>query len=289
MKKTNNGCNCPVTGLPVSTILLGIILIGGAILGTCLYNKVNEIHKATIEMSFGSSANFHKFFDARMTPENKQQIDEAISKEVETLKNAPTQTADVDETPTTPSANATLSTEEITALLGTTPTLNNKQGEILVIEYADFLCGYCKRFHDEKTLKTLADNHDNVAIAIKAIPLFGAKSQPAAYGAYCAAQIGGEASYYAYLDQAFEAQATSNDGAKAIASTIGLDAAAFESCLSDAATKTTVDAVFPGATQKFGISGTPASVLINTTTGKYEVVGGAYPLSEFEAALERVK
>jgi protein-disulfide isomerase len=39
---------------------------------------------------------------------------------------------------------------------------------------------------------------------------------------------------------------------------------------------------------KFSVNGTPGNVLINTKTGKYEVVSGAQPEANFAAAIERL-
>ena len=39
----------------------------------------------------------------------------------------------------------------------------------------------------------------------------------------------------------------------------------------------------------FGLQGTPGNVVINTKTGNYKAIGGAYPQSEFEAAVAAVK
>jgi hypothetical protein len=39
---------------------------------------------------------------------------------------------------------------------------------------------------------------------------------------------------------------------------------------------------------KFGVNGTPGNVLINTKTGKYEVVSGAQPEANFDAAITRL-
>lgn len=98
MKKTNNGCTCPLTGLPVNTILLAIILIGGAVLGTSLYSKINDIHKANIGLQFGSSKNFEKMLEVNTSPEVQKQIEEEINKRVEFIKNMAEQetTTDVD-------------------------------------------------------------------------------------------------------------------------------------------------------------------------------------------------
>ena len=47
--------------------------------------------------------------------------------------------------------------------------------------------------------------------------------------------------------------------------------------------------IFPAASRKFELTGTPASVIINTKTGKYEVIPGAYPKSYFEEVIKKVR
>ena len=51
-----------------------------------MYQKVNSIYKAAIEMQYGSQANFEAYFEARMTPEVRQQIDKGISETITQLK-----------------------------------------------------------------------------------------------------------------------------------------------------------------------------------------------------------
>lgn len=223
-----------------------------------------------------------------MTPEARNQIDEKVQQAVEQMKEQAGE-ADSDTVggDTTDKGNTPLTQEEIESFLGTTPTLDNKKAEILILEYADFLCGYCKKLHDEGTLAQLSDENENVAVAMKAIPLFGEQSEAGAKGAYCAAQVGGN--YYDYLDKAFLAQATTKDEVLTLGKEMGLDENKFSSCFDDQMTMTVVNGFYPAATAKFGISGTPASVVINTTTGKYEIVGGAVPKSMFEDAIKKVQ
>lgn len=278
MKECKSG-NCLSKATVATLAISAVTLIGGAILAACLYAKVDNMHKVLVESQFGSASNFEKVFEAKMTEEVKKQLDEQTEKMIQELQPQGEKTNDTKK----------LSSQEIEDILGYTPTLEDKKSELLIVEYADFLCGHCKSLHDQGTLESLSKEHENVAVAIKAIPLFGAQSQAGAYGAYCAAQLGGEKSYYAYINQAFDAQATSNEEAQANAKAIGLDAEKFANCLTDKATATAVEAAFPLAMEKFGVGGTPASIVINTKTGKYEVVGGAAPKSNFESALENVK
>jgi protein-disulfide isomerase len=52
--------------------------------------------------------------------------------------------------------------------------------------------------------------------------------------------------------------------------------------------KSRVDAHMAEGSSKFGVNGTPGNVLINTKTGKYEVVSGAQPEANFDAAITRL-
>ena len=38
----------------------------------------------------------------------------------------------------------------------------------------------------------------------------------------------------------------------------------------------------------FGVSGTPGSVVINNSNGNWELIAGAYPVSEFENVINRL-
>jgi predicted DsbA family dithiol-disulfide isomerase len=69
-------------------------------------------------------------------------------------------------------------------------------------------------------------------------------------------------------------------GLPGIAKKIGLDVTKWQACVDNKA----MAAVFATETaeaQKYGMSGTPGTLLINVKTGKYTTVEGAYPFSAF--------
>lgn len=274
MKECKSG-NCLSKATVATLAISAVTLIGGAILAACLYAKVDNMHKVLVESQFGSASNFEKVFEAKMTEEVKKQLDEQTENMLKELKKK-------EEGPTP------LTQEEIKEFLGYTPVFNDKTADFLILEYADFRCGHCKHFHDEGVLKGLSDQKVDVAVALRAVPIFDG-SQAAAYGAYCAAKMGDTKTYYAYLDKGFEAQATSSEEVLAFAEALNLDKNAFSQCLEDGDTAKTVEAVFEKAAKRFDVRGTPANIIINTKTGKYEVVPGAAPQSYFEDALEKVK
>lgn len=293
MKECKNW-NCGSVLATTAVILSAVTLIWGAVLWTTIYSKVDTMHKMVVDAQFGSQETFENYFEAQMTPEYKAEVEKTWAERIDQLKNASWNVAatDTDEPQseeTTGTQEQVLTPEEVTAFLGTTPTMAGKNTDVVVVEYADFLCGYCKQLHEEQTLEKISQENENVAVMIKPIPLFGEQSEAGAQGAYCAAQVGDATKYYEYIEKAFTAQITAKDAALSLAKEIGLDAASFETCLNDNITKATVGNVFPEASSKFGVSGTPASVVINTKTGKYEIVGGAAPKSMFEDAISKVQ
>lgn len=86
MKECNSG-TCLSKTTMATLIVSGITLLGGAILGSCLYAQISNLHKAVIEMQFGSKATFEKFYNARMTEETQKQIEEQVQKMIESLQN----------------------------------------------------------------------------------------------------------------------------------------------------------------------------------------------------------
>lgn len=84
MKKCDGTC-LPLAAWTAVT-LSGITLIGGAVLGTGIYKKVDTLYKAIIETQYSSQANFEAVFNASMTPEARKQIDEKVQQAVEQMK-----------------------------------------------------------------------------------------------------------------------------------------------------------------------------------------------------------
>ena len=70
------------------------------------------------------------------------------------------------------SQSGELTQEEIAGFIGSTPNFADKQGNILVLSYVDFLCSYCKKLHEAGTLEQLSQENEDVSVVLKSIPLF---------------------------------------------------------------------------------------------------------------------
>lgn len=68
------------------------------------------------------------------------------------------------------------------------PVLGNPKGDVTVVEYFDFQCGYCKR--DYPMMRDVVAEDGNVKLVMKDWPVFGPVSVFAAQAVLAAAEIG---------------------------------------------------------------------------------------------------
>lgn len=199
-------------------------------------------------------------------------------------------TAQPNPTPAQPTANNnTLSEDQLTTLLANTPLNGNTDSDIILIEYSDFECSFCQRHFDNGTVKSLIDNQ-NIAVTLKQFPLnFHPNAQKSAEGALCVSNKLGDEAFFAYIDQVFTSKDPSRANITTVATSLGMSASDFNTCLDDNTYASQVAQEMSQAQQIFGINGTPGNVLINKTTGKFVVVSGAQPASAFETAIAQLQ
>jgi len=80
-----------------------------------------------------------------------------------------------------------------------------KDAKVLMIEYTDFECPFCQRFHPT-TKQALTEYGDQVAHVIRHYPLrsIHPSAQKLAEGAECAAELGGNEAFWNYADAVFQ-------------------------------------------------------------------------------------
>jgi protein-disulfide isomerase len=158
--------------------------------------------------------------------------------------------------------------------------LGSKDAPVKVIVFTDLECPYCKEFH--QTLKRgLAEYDGKIAIIFRHFPLSQIHNyaEKEAEASECVAKLGGEQSFWDFVDKVFETT-KSNDGLDPallpkLASDVGVDKAKFEKCLSSGEMAAKVSAQQKDGLNS-GVQGTPHSIVIGKDGKKY-IIGGAYP------------
>ncbi|MFA6430086.1 MAG: thioredoxin domain-containing protein [Candidatus Paceibacterota bacterium] len=155
--------------------------------------------------------------------------------------------------------------------------LGNPNAEIKIVEYSDTECPFCKRFH--VTMHSLIDTYGKdgkVAWVYRHFPLtFHKKAIKEAEATECAAEIGGNKSFWAMLDMIYS-ETEGNDSLDAtklpvFAKNVGLDVTKFNTCLSSGKmTSIVTDQQKDGL--RIGVNGTPYTVMILTSAIKDNTV-----------------
>lgn len=174
--------------------------------------------------------------------------------------------------------------------LATDHILGDKNAKVFVIEYSDFECPFCVRFHP--TMKQLLDNNKGkVAWVYRHYPLsFHQNAEKEAEASECASEQGGNDAFWKYTDKIFERTTSNGTGFPLanlvpLAKEIGLDDAKFKTCLdSGKFAKHVGEDMSEG--QAAGVSGTPGSI-VWTKNGFAEIVSGAVPLASIQVVIDQ--
>ena len=109
---------------------------------------------------------------------------------------------------------------------------NNASADVIIVEYSDFLCPYCKRHYNNKTLEDIVKADSSIGLVFKNMPLVNL--HPTAWlwakGAECAGEVWGYRSYYRFVDYAFAEESFNDENIHSIARKIGLDITKFDAC-----------------------------------------------------------
>lgn len=162
---------------------------------------------------------------------------------------------------------------------------------VSIIEYSDFECPYCKRFHPT-VAEAVEAYAGKVNWVYRHFPLSfhnpGAQKQ--AEASECVAELKGNDAFWSFTDAIYERTKAGGNGfplaaLRPLAEEVGVDGAAFLECLnSDRMAKKVQEDMAEGT--QVGISGTPGSIIINNKTGEVAVASGAWPLDRLKATID---
>jgi len=158
--------------------------------------------------------------------------------------------------------------------------LGNPQGDVTLVEFFDYNCGYCKRAHADLT--RLLDEDKNLKVVLKEFPVLGPGSEEAAQVAVVVHEMAPD-KYRAFHDELLMSRGEVN-GARAIAvaGDLGLDTAAIKARLKEPEIAATINESYALA-QSLGINGTPTYVVQN------ELVVGAVGYDTLKSKIQSVR
>ncbi len=168
------------------------------------------------------------------------------------------------------------------------PIIGNPNAPITVLEWGDYQCTFCFRFHESSLNILLAEYIDTgkVKLVFKDFPLNGPDSILAAEASYCAEDQG---KYWAYHDELYTNWAGERTGwinyasLNKFAKSIDLEIEQFSSCLNDHKYRQKVLEL-----EKFGravgIDATPSFLIFNDE--KIIKIRGNQPIDAFRQAID---
>jgi protein-disulfide isomerase len=169
--------------------------------------------------------------------------------------------------------------------------LGNPGASVIIVEYSDTECPFCKQFH--QTLRRVMNEYGKdgkVAWVYRHFPIdsLHPKARKEAEALECANELGGSEKFWQYTNLLYETTPSNNglDPAELpkMATTVGLDAKAFSSCLSSGRYAAKVEAQYQDAVGT-GAQGTPNSILL-TSDGTKTVVEGAQPYENLKKIID---
>jgi protein-disulfide isomerase len=154
--------------------------------------------------------------------------------------------------------------------------LGSPSAPVVLIEYSDLECPFCKVFHE--TAHKLLDQYgrnNQLAWIYRHFPISSIhpKSPKESEAAECAATLGGNGKFWAFIDKIFAVTPSNNNLDPAelsnSAKLIGLDQKKFDDCLAGGKKGQIVNADLEDG-NRAGINGTPANFLVlkNPLSGK---------------------
>ena len=136
------------------------------------------------------------------------------------------------------------------------PIVGNVKGDVPVIEFFDYNCGYCKKALTEVT--QLMDKDKKVRVIMKEFPILAKGSEEASRVALAAKMQG---KYWEFHRAMLESQGQANEAsALRIAEKLGLDMARLKKDMASPEVKKEIDDTRQLAT-KMGIQGTPHFII----------------------------
>lgn len=177
-------------------------------------------------------------------------------------------------------------------LIDDDPMIGDKSAPVLIVEFSDFQCPFCRKFYNETYQKIKSEyiDKDLVKYVFRDFPLsFHASAIPAAIGGECVREQGGDDKYFEYHDGIFEIQNPKGQGTveitnseiREVAFKTGIDEDKWNQCFEEDRYEDEVKNDLRSGVE-LGIQGTPG-FFING-----QAVSGAQPFDLFKTKIDKI-
>ena len=157
----------------------------------------------------------------------------------------------------------------------------NPDGDVTMVEFSDYNCGYCKRAHTEVANFIAEDGI--IRLVVKEFPILGPGSTVAGRAALASAMQDGGEKYEAFNDALMKHRGSHSEATvMKVAETVGLDVEQLEADMESPEIDKMMKRTFALA-DKLSINGTPAFIIGN------QVVRGFVPAAELEKLAEAAR
>lgn len=157
----------------------------------------------------------------------------------------------------------------------------NPDGDITIVEFLDYRCGYCKRAHPE--IAQLLDSDQNIRFIIKELPILGEQSVLASRFALAVKQIAGDEMYLTVHDALMEFRGEiTEDTLGRLAQSLLLDTGAVITAMNSPEITQIINNN-RALSQRLQISGTPTFVVDD------QMLRGYVPLAQMQQIIAEMR
>lgn len=184
---------------------------------------------------------------------------------------------------------------KIAPIDGTDHILGNPDADVVIVEYSDLECPYCKGFHE--TMKKIMDEYGptgKVAWVYRHFPLvqIHPDAKPASEATECVAKLGGNDKFWEYINglSAGAPESLSTANLLKAALEIGINEAEFKACLASDYPKQEVAKDIADGNAIAGVDkqfGTPYNILISKS-GVQTPIRGNQPYANVKGAIDAI-
>lgn len=190
---------------------------------------------------------------------------------------------------TAPEGNISEIMNNVRLMTGKDHIRGNSNAPIILIEFSDTECPFCKSFHI--TLKKIVtDYNGQVAWVYRHFPIDGLhiKAKKEAEATECARELAGDGMFWVYLDRIFEITPSNDqldpEKLPEIAESIGLNKEQFKQCLDSGKYSSYVSENISDGMSS-GVTGTPHTILV-AQNGKKIEIRGAQPYEKVKSIID---